>query len=105
LNYEEIILVSEIAIGLGVEKLRLTGGEPLVRKDTELLIARLSKIPGLSDLAMTTNGVGLKMRASVLRSAGLNRITNSGDSLKPEISRPSPNAMHCNLYLMALKLR
>ncbi len=84
LTYDEITLVSEIAVGLGVEKLRLTGGEPLVRKDIELLIMRLSKIPGLCDLAMTTNGTGLKKRASALRSAGLNRITISCDSLKPE---------------------
>jgi cyclic pyranopterin phosphate synthase len=84
LTYDEIILVSEIAVGLGVEKLRLTGGEPLVRKDIELLIEHLSRIPGLRDLAMTTNGAGLKRRASALRSAGLNRITISCDSLKPE---------------------
>jgi len=62
LTYDEILHVSEIAVGLGVEKLRLTGGEPLVRKDIELQIARLSKIPGLRDLAMTTNGAGLKRR-------------------------------------------
>ncbi|HKG97411.1 MAG TPA: radical SAM protein, partial [Pyrinomonadaceae bacterium] len=84
LTYDEIVLVSEIAVGLGVEKLRLTGGEPLIRKDLELLIERLSKIHGLRDLAMTTNAHGLKMRASHLRSAGLNRITISCDSLKPE---------------------
>lgn len=84
LTYDEIVLVAEIAVGLGVEKLRLTGGEPLMRNDLELLIARLSQIPGLRDLAMTTNGAGLKTRASVLRSAGLNRITISCDSLKPE---------------------
>jgi cyclic pyranopterin phosphate synthase len=84
LTYDEIVLVSEIAVGLGVEKLRLTGGEPLIRKDIELLIKRLSKIHGLRDMAMTTNAHGLKRRASALRSAGLNRITISCDSLKPE---------------------
>jgi cyclic pyranopterin phosphate synthase len=84
LTYDEIVLVSEIAVGLGVEKLRLTGGEPLIRKDIESLIERLSKIRELLDLAMTTNAHGLKWRASVLRSAGLNRITISCDSLKPE---------------------
>lgn len=55
-----------------------------MRKDLELLIGRLAKIPGLRDLAMTTNGAGLKRRAFTLRSAGLNRITISCDSLKPE---------------------
>src|SRR6266853_979744 len=84
LTYDDIVLVSEIAIALGVRKLRLTGGEPLLRKDIELLITRLSKIPGLRDLAMTTNGAGLKMRSAALRSAGLKRITISCDSLKPE---------------------
>jgi cyclic pyranopterin phosphate synthase len=84
LTYDEMVLVSEIAVGLGVEKVRITGGEPLVRKDIEVLIARLSKIRGLYDLALTTNGDGLKMRASALRSAGLNRITISCDSLKRE---------------------
>lgn len=84
LTYDEIVLVCEIAVTLGVEKVRLTGGEPLLQKDLELLIARLAKIPGLRDLAVTTNAAGLKRRAFALRSAGLNRITISCDSLKPE---------------------
>jgi len=84
LTHDEIVLLSEIAVSLGVEKVRLTGGEPLLRGDLELLISRLSKISGLCDLAMTTNGAGLKKRASALRSAGLNRLTISCDSLKPE---------------------
>jgi len=84
LTHDEIVLLSEIAVSLGVEKVRLTGGEPLLRGDLELLISRLSKISGLCDLAMTTNGAGLKRRASALRSAGLNRITISCDSLKPD---------------------
>jgi cyclic pyranopterin phosphate synthase len=84
LTYDEIVMVCEIAVSLGVEKVRLTGGEPLLRKDLELLIGLLAKIPGLRDLAITTNAAGLKRRASALRSAGLNRITISCDSLKPE---------------------
>jgi cyclic pyranopterin phosphate synthase len=84
LTYDEIVLLTEVAVSLGVEKIRLTGGEPLLRKDLELLIGRLAKIPGLRDLALTTNGAGLKRRASTLRSAGLDRITISCDSLKPE---------------------
>src|SRR5215208_2848286 len=60
LTYEEIILISEVAVGMGVEKLRLTGGEPLLRKDIEFLIERLAKIAGVRDLAMTTNADGLK---------------------------------------------
>jgi GTP 3',8-cyclase len=84
LTYEEIILISEVAVGMGVEKLRLTGGEPLLRKDIEFLIERLAKIAGVRDLAMTTNADGLKERAQGLRDAGLQRLTISCDSLKPE---------------------
>jgi GTP 3',8-cyclase len=85
LTYEEIILVAEIAASLGVEKLRLTGGEPLLRKDIEFLIERLAKIAGIQDLALTTNADGLKDRAKSLRDAGLQRLTISCDSLKPEV--------------------
>ena len=85
LTYEEIILIAEVAVSLGVEKLRLTGGEPLLRRDIEFLVERLARIPGVRDLAMTTNADGLKDRATALRSAGLNRLTISCDSLKPEI--------------------
>jgi GTP 3',8-cyclase len=85
LTYEEIILLAEIAVGLGVEKLRLTGGEPLLRKDIEYLIERIAGIDGVKDLALTTNADGLKARAASLRDAGLNRLTISCDSLKPEV--------------------
>ncbi|MEW6130862.1 MAG: GTP 3',8-cyclase MoaA [Acidobacteriota bacterium] len=85
LTYEEIILIAEIAVSLGVEKLRLTGGEPLLRKDIEFLIERLAKIEGVKDLALTTNADGLKERAKSLRDAGLSRLTISCDSLKPEV--------------------
>jgi cyclic pyranopterin phosphate synthase len=84
LTYEEIIVVAEVAAGLGVDKLRLTGGEPLLRRDIEYLIEKLSAIQGVRDLALTTNGDGLKERAAGLRAAGLSRITISCDSLKPE---------------------
>jgi cyclic pyranopterin phosphate synthase len=85
LTYEEIILLAEIAASLGVHKLRLTGGEPLVRRDVEFLIEHLAAIPGVKDLALTTNGDGLKERAKTLKAAGLTRITISCDSLKPEV--------------------
>lgn len=87
LTYEEIILLAEIAVSLGVEKLRLTGGEPLLRRDIEFLIERLAKIPGVRDLALTTNAHGLAERAGALRSAGLDRITISCDSLKRDVFR------------------
>ena len=84
LTYEEIIRVAEIGVSLGLEKLRVTGGEPLIRRDIEHLIEKLSGIAGVKDVALTTNGDGLKDRAKDLRDAGLNRITISCDSLKPE---------------------
>ena len=85
LTYEEILLIAEIAVDLGVEKLRLTGGEPLLRKDIEYLIERLARLTGVRDLAMTTNADGLKDRAQGLHDAGLQRLTISCDSLKPEM--------------------
>ncbi|HLG12967.1 MAG TPA: GTP 3',8-cyclase MoaA [Blastocatellia bacterium] len=85
LSYEEIIVIADIAVSLGVEKLRLTGGEPLVRRDIEYLIEKLAAIPGVRDLALTTNGDGLKERAKGLKAAGLTRLTISCDSLKPEV--------------------
>lgn len=87
LTYEEIILIAEVAVSMGVEKLRLTGGEPLLRRDIEFLIERLARIPGVRDLALTTNAHGLAERAEALRSAGLDRITISCDSLKREVFR------------------
>lgn len=82
LTFEEIIYLSEIFVGLGIEKIRLTGGEPLLRKDLEELIRKIAKIPKLRDLAITTNGFGLKNRAEELKNAGLNRVTISLDSLQ-----------------------
>ncbi|UOF92929.1 GTP 3',8-cyclase MoaA [Fodinisporobacter ferrooxydans] len=82
LSYEEISYVVEVAAKLGVRKLRITGGEPLVRKDLTKLIAKLSKIPGIEDIALTTNGILLEALAEPLRAAGVTRINISIDSLK-----------------------
>lgn len=84
LSYEEIIQLAEIFVGLGVNKLRVTGGEPMVRRDLESLIERLARIEGIEDLAMTTNAHFLRGRAKALKDAGLQRITISLDSLEPE---------------------
>ena len=81
LSYEEIITFTEILVGLGITKLRVTGGEPMVRRDVETLIERLAKIDGVEDLAMTTNAHFLRGRAQALKAAGLERITISLDSL------------------------
>jgi cyclic pyranopterin phosphate synthase len=86
LSYEEIEYVCDIFVELGIEKIRLTGGEPMMRRDIETIITKLSalKSKGLLDLALTTNGYFLPDRAQGLKDAGLDRITISLDSLKPE---------------------
>ncbi len=81
LSFEEIERVVRIASGLGVRKLRLTGGEPLVRKNMPELIHRLSAIPGIEDLALTTNGVLLGQQAEALYQAGLRRLNIHIDTL------------------------
>src|SRR4051812_41750769 len=108
LSYEEIEYVCDIFVSLGIEKIRLTGGEPMMRRDIETIIQKLSALKvsdklqvfegrvkstndnlknvghGLQDLALTTNGYFLPDRAQALKDAGLDRITISLDSLKPE---------------------
>lgn len=81
LTFEEIERVARIAATLGVNKLRLTGGEPLVRSDLEILIAALVKIPGIDDVALTTNGILLAEQAEKLKAAGLHRLNVSLDTL------------------------
>jgi cyclic pyranopterin phosphate synthase len=113
LSYEEIEYVCEIFVQLGIEKIRLTGGEPMLRKDIETIISKLSKLKapaefqsvsnpseialsisdklkhiehtGLTDLALTTNGYFLPDRAQELKNAGLDRVTISLDSLKRDV--------------------
>jgi GTP 3',8-cyclase len=84
LTFEEITRIARVAIGLGVEQIRLTGGEPLVRRDIADLVAMLSAIPGLRSLSLTTNGVLLGRLARPLAEAGLTRINVSLDSLMRE---------------------
>jgi len=87
LTFEEIIRLARLAVDLGVVKLRLTGGEPLVRHDIEKLVAMLTTIPGVHDIAMTTNGSLLSKMADKLHDAGLKRITVSLDSLDNDVFR------------------
>ncbi|HWQ56179.1 MAG TPA: GTP 3',8-cyclase MoaA [Bryobacteraceae bacterium] len=84
LDFEEIERFARIAVGLGVTKLRITGGEPLVRRDLPVLIRRLAAIPGIEDLALTTNGVLLAEQAGPLYDAGLRRINVHLDTLDRE---------------------
>lgn len=85
LSYEEIERLAKIFVGLGVKKIRLTGGEPLVRKDLPHLVNLLSHIEGLEDIALTTNGVYLPKYAKELKEAGLKRVNISLDSLDDEL--------------------
>ncbi|HZP65071.1 MAG TPA: GTP 3',8-cyclase MoaA [Rudaea sp.] len=81
LRFEEIERIARAFAALGVRKLRLTGGEPLLRRDLPELVRMLARIPGIEDIALTTNGVLLPRHAEALREAGLERLTISVDSL------------------------
>ena len=87
LTFEEITRLATIFAGLGAVKVRLTGGEPLVRKELDSLVAKLSRIEGVEDLTLTTNAYLLPQQAPALREAGLHRITVSLDTLDDEIFR------------------
>jgi len=84
LTLEEILRVAQAFVSLGVRKIRLTGGEPLVRRNILWLIRQLGALPGLDELVMTTNGSRLREMASEIRDAGVTRINVSLDSLRPE---------------------
>ncbi len=81
LSFEEIERVIRLAVSLGIQKVRLTGGEPLLRHDVEELVARVARIPGVTDLAMTSNGMLFPQKGAALHAAGLRRISFSLDSL------------------------
>ena len=85
LSFDEIERLVSLFVGLGVTKIRLTGGEPLLRKGMYELISRIADVDGVEDIALTTNGLYLRRDAATLRAAGLNRITVSLDSLDPEV--------------------
>ena len=85
LSFEEIVRLTRLFVPLGVRKLRLTGGEPLLRANLPDLIGDLTNISGIEDVALTTNGVLLAQHASELKAAGLKRITVSLDSTDPEV--------------------
>ncbi len=84
LHFEEIARLVDVFADLGVDKVRLTGGEPLLRKDLDRLVSLLAANPRIKDLAMTTNGVLLAEQAAALRAAGLHRVTVSVDTLRPD---------------------
>jgi len=84
LSYEEILRVIKVAANLGINKIRITGGEPLVRKGVAEFISKAAAIDGVDELALTTNGLLLEDMASELKSAGLKRVNVSLDTLNPE---------------------
>ena len=85
LSFEEIVYISDIFVSLGIEKIRLTGGEPMLRRNIEDLIAKLAKLkPQLKDLALTTNGFNIPAKAAALKDAGLDRMTLSLDTLNTQ---------------------
>jgi cyclic pyranopterin phosphate synthase len=84
LTYEEILKVVRVGVKLGISKIRVTGGEPLVRKGVYEFLAKLSRISGLTDLSLTTNAVALKDNLQRIKSAGIKRINVSLDTIKPE---------------------
>jgi cyclic pyranopterin phosphate synthase len=104
LSFEEIERVVRLAVSLGIRKIRLTGGEPLLRHDVEQLVGRLAAIPGVEDLAMTTNGFLFAEKAHALRQAGLRRVSFSLDSLnagnfKKMTGRDGLNAVLASIQL------
>jgi cyclic pyranopterin phosphate synthase len=86
LSFEEIEYISDVFVSLGIEKIRLTGGEPLIRRDVPKLVEKLARLkPALKDIALTTNGSEFPRHASALKQAGLDRVTISLDSLDPAV--------------------
>ena len=87
LSFEEIERVVRVGTTLGIDRVRLTGGEPLVRRDLHKLVSRLAAVPGIVDIGLTTNAVLLDEQAELLKQAGLKRLNISLDALDPEVFR------------------
>lgn len=104
LSFEEIERIVRLAVQLGIQKIRLTGGEPLLRNDVDHLVARLAKIPGIEDLAMTTNGFLFADKAKALRDAGLRRVSFSLDSLDRDNFRKITGRDGLNSVLESIEL-
>ena len=85
LSFEEITSLVSIFVELGVEKIRITGGEPLMRNNLQHLVFLLNAVPGIKDLTLTTNGYLLDQQAGALKESGLSRITVSLDTLDDEL--------------------
>lgn len=104
LSFEEIIDFVSVAVKFGFNKVRITGGEPLVRKGVVSLITSLAKIQGITDLSMTTNGILLKQFAHQLKDAGLRRINVSLDTIDPDKYRQTTRIGNINDVLEGLRI-
>lgn len=103
LSYEEILKVVEAGAELGISKIRITGGEPLVRKGIVSLVERTAAVEGIKDLAMTTNGILLPRFAGDLKKAGLNRVNISLDTLKPDLYQKITRCGHLQQVLNGIE--
>jgi cyclic pyranopterin phosphate synthase len=103
LRYEEIIRIIRIATGIGLRKIRITGGEPLVRRNVVYLIESIKNIPCIEDLSLTTNGILLSGYAEELKSAGLDRVNVSLDTLEPERYREITRCGDLSLVLEGIE--
>jgi len=102
LHFEEVERLVDVFASLGVDKVRLTGGEPLLRRDLPDLVSRIARRPAIRDLAMTTNGVLLAAQAQSLRDAGLHRLTVSLDTLRPQRFRDLTRSDELDRVLKAI---
>jgi cyclic pyranopterin phosphate synthase len=102
LSYEELLLIAETAVAMGIEKIRITGGEPLVRRGLVSFLGKLAAIPGLRHLALTTNGLLLAEMATDLYLAGVQRLNVSLDSLQPSTFSTITRGGHLGRVLAGL---
>ena len=103
LSYEEIVRVLRVAVNMGVKKIRITGGEPLVRKNVSYLISSIKDIGGIKDLSLTTNGILLGQYAQELVDAGIDRVNISLDSLKPDRYREMTRGGDIDMVLKGIE--
>ncbi len=103
LSYEEIIRIVRIAVRLGVRKIRITGGEPLSRKDITSLTSSIKNIPGIEDLSLTTNGILLEKYVEKLIESGVDRVNVSLDSLRPERFKEITRGGDINVVLRGIE--
>lgn len=102
LSYEGITEIIKSAACLGITKIRITGGEPLVRKDIECLVREIHQVNGITEITMTTNGVLLEKKAKALKHAGLHRINISLDTIRPELYKKITRGGDINTVLRGI---